>query len=63
MFGAFVNLILNFALSPRMGIAGAALASLFAQLCAAFLFDLAYPQTRKMFLTKVKAIFLLPESS
>jgi PST family polysaccharide transporter len=53
--GAVTNIILNYILIPIYGIVGAALATLCAQIVAAFLFDIIQRKTRPMFIMKLKA--------
>jgi len=57
--GAVVNIILNFVLIPRYGGLGAGIATLIAQIAAAYLAHAFYPQTRKMFWMQTKAIFMV----
>lgn len=54
--GMLVNVLLNLVLIPRYGIAGAAAATLVAQVCAAVLFDASSRVTREIFLMKVRAL-------
>jgi O-antigen/teichoic acid export membrane protein len=56
LFGAMANVVFNIWLIPRHGIIGAAVASLFAQIFAALLFDLFSRQTRKIFVVKLQSI-------
>lgn len=58
--GASVNIALNFALIPRFGAAGSALATLVSLFCSGFLFNLAHPRTRPIFIMQLKAFLLLP---
>ncbi len=53
--GAASNVLLNFYLIPRYGIAGAAVATVFSQCSASFLFDFFSAKTRVIFWMKVKA--------
>lgn len=55
LLGAIVNVLANFILIPRLGILGAALGTLFAQMAAAYLFDLLHPRTRSHFWMKTKS--------
>ena len=56
--GMIVNLILNYIFIPKYGIQGAAVATLFSQAMAAYLFDILNSKTRKMFYMKSKTILL-----
>ncbi len=56
IIGAIANIALNFVLIPRCGIAGAAAATLVAQLIATYLADLCYAETRELFIMKTRAI-------
>jgi O-antigen/teichoic acid export membrane protein len=58
LLGMATNVALNVVLIPRMGIAGAALATLLAQLVATYAADAWYPETRVLF--KLKSRALLP---
>lgn len=57
--GALVNVVLNFSLIPSYGIAGAAVASLIAQIVSNFIFDLFKPEIKAHFYLKISA-FLNP---
>lgn len=57
LFGAAVNVVLNLVLIPRHGALGAAIATLAAQACAAYLFDCLTPRTRVLFHLKTSALF------
>lgn len=57
--GAIANIVLNLLLIPRYGIAGAAAATLIAQVIATYVADAFYTQTYDLFLMKTRA--LLPE--
>jgi PST family polysaccharide transporter len=57
VFGALLNIILNYFLIQSMGITGAAIATLVSLVSAFYLFDLVYSQTRNMFLMKTRALF------
>jgi len=57
LFGMFTNVGLNLLLIPKYGIVGAALATLLAQVVAAYLFDLFHPRTRTLFYLKSQALF------
>lgn len=55
VLGAIINVILNFALIPAYGVIGAAIATVFSQLIAAFGFDVLQSITRPMFAMKVRS--------
>lgn len=57
--GMIINIVLNLLLIPKYGINGAAIATLFANFMAAFLFDLFNHKTREMFYVKMKSLFFL----
>lgn len=57
--GLLINISLNLLLIPRIGITGAASASLLSQVGATFVFDVFNPKTRKLFLVKM-ASFITP---
>lgn len=57
ILGVVVNIALNLVLIPRFGIAGAALATLVAQIAATYLADAAYRETRGLFKLKTRAIW------
>jgi PST family polysaccharide transporter len=57
--GAFVNVVLNFVLIGRYGGFGAAIATVIAQIVAAYAAGALYPPTRKIFIHQTKAITLL----
>ena len=57
--GALLNILLNFALIPRYGISGAAIATVISQSMAALFFDLLTPKTRPIFFIKIKALFFV----
>ena len=54
-FGMIINVALNIVVIPSYGIEGAAIATLSANLMAAFLFDILNKKTRKVFFMKLKA--------
>lgn len=54
--GAIANILLNLLLIPWLGILGAALATLAAQLLSTYLADLGYPATRALFKMKTRAM-------
>ena len=56
LVGGMVNVLLNLVLIPWKGPAGAAVATLVSQIVAAWLLDLASPQTRRMFDLKWRAL-------
>jgi O-antigen/teichoic acid export membrane protein len=56
-FGAIVNIVLNLLLIPKMGMMGAAIATLTAYACAAF-FILAIPKVNKQGIMMLKSLFL-----
>ncbi|MEO7478182.1 MAG: flippase [Lysobacteraceae bacterium] len=60
VIGAMTNIALNLLLIPRYGIAGAAAATLAAQVIATYAADAFYTQTRDLFMMKTRA--LLPGS-
>jgi O-antigen/teichoic acid export membrane protein len=51
-----MNVGLNLLLIPRCGIAGAAAATLIAQVTAAYLADICYAETRDLFMMKTRAL-------
>jgi O-antigen/teichoic acid export membrane protein len=53
-----LNIALNVILIPSYGIKGAAIATLFSQIVAAYIFDIFSDKTRLTFIMKTKAIFL-----
>lgn len=57
--GAVVNVVLNFTLIPKFGIAGAAVASLVSQIVSNFIFDLFIAEIKTHFYLKISA-FLNP---
>lgn len=56
LLGALTNIALNLVLIPRYGIAGAALATLIAQVVATLLADLCFQDTRVLFRIKMASI-------
>jgi PST family polysaccharide transporter len=58
--GAIMNIGLNFILIPKYGASGAALATLVAQGCSAFLLNLARKPTRPVFALQLRALLLFP---
>jgi O-antigen/teichoic acid export membrane protein len=58
IFGVIINIIANFFLIPKMGISGAAYATVITQFFVAYLFDLFNSKLRELFFMKSKALFL-----
>jgi O-antigen/teichoic acid export membrane protein len=56
VIGAIANIALNLLLIPRYGIAGAAAATLVAQVIATYAVDAFYRQTRELFIMKTRAL-------
>jgi PST family polysaccharide transporter len=56
--GAIINVALNFILIPKYGAIGAAIATVFANIAATYIFDLFYKETREMFRMKTQALTL-----
>lgn len=54
--GALCNVLLNLFLIPRLGISGAALATLLSQIVASYLFDLLDKRSRVLFRLKLQAL-------
>lgn len=59
LLGLALNVPLNFLLIPKMGIEGAALASLISVFCVSYLFDLASSFLRPVFWQKTRALLLI----
>jgi O-antigen/teichoic acid export membrane protein len=57
-YGVIANIILNYILIKRMGVIGAAIATLAANMIAAFLFDIFNKKTRLTFFMKAKTLIL-----
>ncbi len=57
LLGLATNIALNFVLIPAWGIAGAAVATLLAQVVATYAADAGHPDTRELFRIKSRAIF------
>lgn len=57
--GAVVNIVLNYFLIPQYGGLGAAIATVIAQIVAAYAVGAIYPPTRKIFIQQTKAITLI----
>ena len=57
-FGALVNIVLNLILIPKMGMMGAAIATLIAYACSAF-FVLLIPKVKKQGVMMLKSLFLI----
>lgn len=58
-YGMVANILLNIILIPIYGIKGAAVATLFSQIVASYIFDISSSKTRLMFMMKTKSIFLI----
>ena len=58
-YGMSINIVLNFLLIPKYGIQGAAIATLAANLVAAFIFDYFNKVTRPIFYMKLQALILI----
>ena len=58
-YGMSINIVLNFLLIPKYGIQGAAIATLTANLVAAFIFDYFNKVTRPIFYMKLQALILI----
>lgn len=58
LWGALINIALNFLLIPRYGVLGAVIATFVSYSVAGFWFDLFNLNTRELFFMKVRAIFL-----
>jgi len=58
-YGMIINIILNIFLIPKYGIQGAAIATLVAQIMAAYLFDVFNYKTRNMFYMKTKSFLMI----
>jgi PST family polysaccharide transporter len=56
MIGAAINIFLNYIFIPRFGPVGAAVATVAAQVTAAWLFDAIQSITRDMFFMKAKSL-------
>lgn len=56
LIGAVCNVLLNLLLIPRFGIAGAAAATLVAQLLATYVSDVFFSRTRDLFMMKTRAL-------
>lgn len=56
LFGAALNIALNFVLIPAMGIVGAAIATLVSVSVAAYFSDFLFVSTRKVFVQKTKSV-------
>jgi len=53
--GAIVNIILNYFLMPKIGLIGATIVTIIAQMFAAYIFDFYNIKTRKIFYMKTRA--------
>lgn len=60
LVGAVVNVLLNLALIPPFGAVGAAFGTLAAQVCATFLTNFIYEDTRLFMRLQIRALLLLP---
>lgn len=60
IFGAILNIILNFLFIPEHGITGAALATLISQFFSVILLDWFFIKSRPIFYFNLKSIFTLP---
>jgi polysaccharide transporter, PST family len=58
--GAALNIVLNFALIPKYGGAGSAIATLISQVCSSFLFNFVHSRTRPIFAMQLNALLLIP---
>jgi O-antigen/teichoic acid export membrane protein len=58
-FGAIANILLNLVLIPKIGILGAAISTLVAQIIAAYIFDFFNTKTRELFYLKSKALLFI----
>lgn len=56
LVGSIGNVLLNILLIPKLGIQGAAIATLIAWMLSSFLFDFILPKTRTMFRMKMQAL-------
>ncbi len=59
VFGAVINVALNYIFIPRFGVIGAAYATVMAQACVGLLYDLFQKETRPMFVMKLKSFNLM----
>lgn len=57
VLGALINVVLNLALIPRLGVVGAAIATVIAQSMAALFFDLYTTKTRVVFCMKLRTLY------
>jgi PST family polysaccharide transporter len=57
LFGALLNIGLNYIFIPRYGIVGAAISTVVSQMAVSYLFDIASTKTRGQFLLKTKSFF------
>jgi O-antigen/teichoic acid export membrane protein len=58
LFGAIINIILNFIMIPKYGIIGASIATLISQMVASYLFNILNSITRNTFIMQTKTIFI-----
>lgn len=56
LYGAIINILMNFLLIPNYGVIGAAISTLIAMLCAGFLFDILNKNIRKLFWIKLSSL-------
>lgn len=61
IIGMLINVMFNIILIKKYGIAGAAIASLFAYITAFYLFDIFRKDTRRLFILKTKSLIFLRE--
>lgn len=61
-YGAILNLVLNFILIPKIGILGAALATLLSQLMSNYLFDLTDKRLYHQFMLKTSSFIHFPKN-
>jgi PST family polysaccharide transporter len=59
LVGLIVNILLNYFLIPRLGVNGAAVATLASQIVAAYAMDVLTRKTRAMFFLKSRSLFLI----
>ncbi len=57
LLGAIVNIVANFFLISKHGIIGAAIATFFSQIIAAYIFDIICVKTRALFWMKTRALY------
>ncbi len=59
LFGAVINVVLNYRFIPQFGVVGAAYATVLAQASVSLLYDFFQKETRPMFSMKIKSLSLL----